>query len=59
MTDKSFYPQIMPEEDAIKMLNAKLKAYRVKAIKDFVNELNEDYNKYNNKKISIVYLKIL
>ena len=51
---ESIYPQLVPEEDVIKMINEKSykegNKYRIKAIKDFIDELNNDYVKYNDKK---------
>ena len=37
-------------DDIFKIFDEKSNVYRVKAIKDFIRGLNEDYVKYNNKK---------
>ena len=47
----------MPEEDVIRMPDEKSNIYRVKANKDFIKELNEDFVKYNNKKNKYCLLK--
>ena len=56
--DEKLYPQIVPEEEVFKMIDEKThktaNVYRIKAIKDFINKLKNDYIKYNNRKKSIV-----
>ncbi len=54
---ESVYSQLVPEEEVIKMIDGKTNKYRIKAIKDFIDELKKDYVKYNNKKKSYCLIK--
>ena len=57
MNAQNLYPEIVPEEDVIKMIDQKSNVYRVKAIKDFINVLKNDYAKYNKQKHKLCIIK--
>ena len=51
------YPMLVPEGEVLEMIDKNGNEYCREMIKDFINELNRDYNKYKNEKQKYCMMK--